>query len=183
VVTIQIDSVWDDATTKGMLGPRVQVESVGPDDTVTMGVLPRIDPMLDMHVRSYQTDFLAKYKPAINPRPCPDQVWRTYDLIPKWGLHKVKITKRHDTKAAWSWVPLFEKPEDNKLGIKSGFILDEFFPMTHMMRFLSGPLKFDKSRFPHTCTRCGSPAYLGGGPSNVDCSSALCPTKGLTIRI
>jgi hypothetical protein len=32
-------------------------------------------------------------------------------------------------------------------------------------------------RFPHKCPRCGSPSYNGGGPADVDCTSAGCPTK------
>lgn len=39
------------------------------------------------------------------------------------------------------------------------------------------------SRYPHACTRCGSPAYLGGGPSDVDCSNWACSTKNASMKL
>jgi hypothetical protein len=38
-------------------------------------------------------------------------------------------------------------------------------------------VKQDTSRYPHTCPRCGAPAYVGGGPTDVDCTSTSCPTR------
>ncbi len=41
----------------------------------------------------------------------------------------------------------------------------------------------DMSRFHHKCPRCKHPAYLGGGPSNVDCSSWACSTKNISMKL
>jgi hypothetical protein len=41
----------------------------------------------------------------------------------------------------------------------------------------------DASRFPHVCPRCKKPAYVGFGPSNVDCSSPLCSTTSRTMKL
>lgn len=40
------------------------------------------------------------------------------------------------------------------------------------------PAKIDWSRYPHTCPRCRSKAYVGaGGPAAVDCINTSCPTR------
>jgi len=35
----------------------------------------------------------------------------------------------------------------------------------------------DRTHYPHTCLRCGKPAYVGAVPAATDCSNAKCPTR------
>lgn len=45
------------------------------------------------------------------------------------------------------------------------------------MYFLWWDKATDKAQYPHTCPRCTEPAYVGGGPANLDCSNARCVSK------
>ncbi len=38
-----------------------------------------------------------------------------------------------------------------------------------------------KARYPHKCPRCAHPAYIGGGPSDIDCHNDMCSTKNNTL--
>lgn len=56
--------------------------------------------------------------------------------------------------------------------VKRGRSTPSFPNEPYRSRFTPAP-SADRDRYPHTCLRCGSPAYIGG-MGNVDCSNGGC---------